>query len=681
VLGEYRSRLSGEKPKSSYSTRLIMRDGQERQVVVNSALIEWEGKPATLAMITDLTEQKQLEEKLMRSENHFRNLVEQSPLDTVIMTPEGKIREVNKAWFHNWDVQAEEADMIMAAYNIRTDSHFAKLGIAPLVERAFAGENVVLPPVHYIPNREFDETELEKIEAKDRWIQSHLFSIKDTNGNVESVVGINVDITDLKKAEYQVISTGLRFRYLMEQSPMPTEILSLEGKIIEVNPAWYRLWGVDEAGAAEVMKKYNMRTDPQLENMGLGDLVERAFSGEQIVLPPIRYDSIETIEDFSLENIEGTRVPWIQAHLFPITDTDGKLTNIVNTYVDISDLKSTENELRSALKEIEELKDRLEAESNYLREEIKLEHNFESIIGNSAELKYTLNRVEQVAPTDSPVLIMGETGTGKELIARALHELSPRKKRVLVKVNCAALPAELIESELFGREKGAFTGAATAQAGRFEVAHGSTLFLDEIGELPIELQAKLLRVLDSGEFERLGSTHTRHSNARVIAATNRELEEEVKENRFREDLWFRLKVFPITVPPLRERVEDVPLLARFFVDYFTRKMGKKSADLTIRTMKMLQQYHWPGNVRELKHSIEGACITLQGRNLQIDLPQIKDQQSSDFQSFAEMERDYIIRVLESKNWKIGGANSAASTLGMHVNTLRGRMKKLGIKKN
>ena len=218
----------------------------------------------------------------------------------------------------------------------------------------------------------------------------------------------------------------------------------------------------------------------------------------------------------------------------------------------------------------------MEAESAYLQDEIKLEHNFENIIGQSEALNYVLHRVEQVAPTNSPVLIMGETGTGKELMARALHKLSPHGKRALVKVNCAALPGELIESELFGREKGAFTGATTTQLGRFELAKGSTLFLDEIGELPFELQAKLLRVLESGEFERLGSSATLRSDARIIAATNRVLEEEVRKGRFREDLWYRLKVFPITVPPLRDRREDIPLLVKWFVDQLTRKMGKRA---------------------------------------------------------------------------------------------------------
>jgi chemotaxis protein methyltransferase CheR len=348
--------------------------------------------------------------------------------------------------------------------------------------------------------------------------------------------------------------------------------------------------------------------------------------------------------------------------------------------MDITERKQAEIELRAAFEEIEKLKNQLEAESAYLQDEIKLEHNFENIIGQSESLKYVLNRVEQVAPTDSPVLIMGETGTGKELMARALHDISPHGKRALVKVNCAALPGELIESELFGREKGAYTGATTTQLGRFELAKGSTLFLDEIGELPLGLQAKLLRVLESGEFERLGSSRTRQSNARIIAATNRVLEEEVRKGRFREDLWYRLKVFPITVPPLREHPEDIPLLVKWFVDQHARNLGKDVAEIPKRVMQKLQRYPWPGNVRELKHAVESALITAQGKKLNFELPHTDDTALNDTKTFEEMEREYILKVLKAKNWKIGGENSAASALGMHVNTLRGRMKKLGIKK-
>jgi chemotaxis protein methyltransferase CheR len=382
---------------------------------------------------------------------------------------------------------------------------------------------------------------------------------------------------------------------------------------------------------------------------------------------------------FRIHHRDG-EIRWIEHVCQPVTDNTGRSIGFRASNRDVTSRNMAEIELRGAYTEIDQLKNQLEAESAYLQNEIKLEHNFENIIGQSEALKYVLHRVEQVAPTDSPVLIMGETGTGKELMARTLHKLSLHGKRALVKVNCAALPGELIESELFGREKGAFTGATTTQLGRFELAKGSTLFLDEIGELPLELQAKLLRVLESGEFERLGSSRTLHSDARIIAATNRVLEEEVRKGRFREDLWYRLKVIPITVPPLREHPEDIPLLAKWFVDQLTRKLGKRVAEIPKRTMQMLQIYPWPGNVRELKHAVEGALITAQGKKLNFELPQIADTALSDFKSFEQMERDYILRVLEAKNWRIGGDNSAASALGMHVNTLRGRMKKLGIKR-
>jgi PAS domain S-box-containing protein len=382
---------------------------------------------------------------------------------------------------------------------------------------------------------------------------------------------------------------------------------------------------------------------------------------------------------FRIHRRDG-EIRWIEHVCQPVTDNAGRSMGFRASNRDISNRKQAEIELRSAVEEIRQLKNQLEAESAYLQEEIKLEHNFENIIGQSESLKYVLHRVEQVSPTNSPVLIMGETGTGKELIARATHELSSHRKRALVKVNCAALPGELIESELFGREKGAFTGATTTQVGRFELANGSTIFLDEIGELPLELQPKLLRVLESGEFERLGSPRTLHSDARIIAATNRVLEEEVRKGRFREDLWYRLKVFPITVPPLRERPEDIPLLLKWFVDQLARKMGKGDTEIPNTAMQMLQDYPWPGNVRELKHAVEAALITAQGKKLTFELPQIAETALGDFKSFEEMEHDYILNVLKIKNWKIGGKNSAASALGMHVNTLRGRMKKLGIKR-
>lgn len=334
-----------------------------------------------------------------------------------------------------------------------------------------------------------------------------------------------------------------------------------------------------------------------------------------------------------------------------------------------------------ALSETKLLKEQLEAERAYLREEIKLAYNYESIIGQSNGLKYVLYKVEQIAGNDTIVLVLGETGTGKELVARAIHHLSPRKNRALVKVNCATLPANLIESELFGHEKGAFTGSNSRRLGRFEVANNATIFLDEIGELPLELQPKLLRVIEDGEFERLGSSNTIKVDTRIIAATNRNLQEEVRKGRFRDDLWYRLNVFPITMPPLRDRLEDIPLLVEFYVKKITKRMGKVIKIIPVSVINALQNYHWPGNIRELENVLERAVINSSGPKLHlVDELRKPFKDISTSQTLAAVERDYIIRVLEQTHWKISGKNSAAEILGLNRSTLRARMRKLGIRK-
>jgi transcriptional regulator with GAF, ATPase, and Fis domain len=337
-------------------------------------------------------------------------------------------------------------------------------------------------------------------------------------------------------------------------------------------------------------------------------------------------------------------------------------------------------ELRTALSEIKTMKDQLEAENIYFRQEIKMKHQFDHILGQSDGLKYVLYRAEQVAPTNTTVLILGETGTGKELIAAAIHNLSPRKDRPMITVNCAALPANLIESELFGREKGAFTGADTRQVGRFEVANGSTLCLDEIGELPLEAQAKLLRAIQNNEFERLGSSHTIKVDARIVATTNRNLEEEVRKGRFRQDLYYRLNVFPVTVPPLRQRKEDIPLLVQAFIERYARKLGKQITSIQKETMEALQDYPWPGNVRELESVLERAVILCPGPVLQLaDKLAISSLPlSSTVRTLEETERNQILKTLSETRWRIEGKDGAAAILGLYPSTLRARMHKLGI---
>lgn len=343
-------------------------------------------------------------------------------------------------------------------------------------------------------------------------------------------------------------------------------------------------------------------------------------------------------------------------------------------------LTLAKQKVETSLREINVLKEKLEAERAYLKEEIKLEHNHENIIGQSDSLKYVLYKVEQIADSNTTVLVLGETGTGKELVARAIHSFSKRKKRALVKVNCAALPSNLIESELFGHEKGAFTGADRKHMGRFEIADGATLFLDEIGELPLKLQSKLLRVVQDGEFERLGSSHTIRVDARIIAATNRNLEEEVERGRFRSDLWYRLNVFPITVPPLRERVEDIPLLVDFYINKISKRIGKIIEIVPENVMNTIKNYHWPGNVRELQNVLERAVISSSSPKLRLvdDLGISYRHLIKNFKTLEAVERDYINRVLEQTNWKVSGKNSAAQILGLNRSTLRARIRKLGI---
>jgi formate hydrogenlyase transcriptional activator len=345
-----------------------------------------------------------------------------------------------------------------------------------------------------------------------------------------------------------------------------------------------------------------------------------------------------------------------------------------------------------AYREISELKDQLAQEKLYLQDEIRSEMNFAQIIGNSASLRKVLKHVETVAPTDSTVLIYGETGTGKELIARAIHDLSPRRAKPFVKLNCAAIPTGLLESELFGHERGAFTGAIAQRIGRFEVANGGTIFLDEIGEVPLELQTKLLRVLQEREFERLGSSRTLRTDARLIAATNRDLEAMVGEQKFRSDLFFRLNVFPIHVPPLRERQSDIPLLVRHFAQQFAKRMNKAIDTIPSATIDALCRYHWPGNIRELQNVIERGVITSTGPILRVDVADLKiskpplTEKASSLGStngvlrdvLEETERQQILKALKQSNWVVAGPNGAAAKLGMNRSTLQLRMNKLGI---
>jgi formate hydrogenlyase transcriptional activator len=392
------------------------------------------------------------------------------------------------------------------------------------------------------------------------------------------------------------------------------------------------------------------------------------------------------IGDFRIEKRyakKDGRLIWANTICSSIRDDDGNFMYTFAMVEDITERKHAEQALQEALFEVEQLKNRLEIENVYLQEEIKTEYNFEEIVGQSEPLKKALRNVEQVAASDSTVLIYGETGTGKELIARAIHNLSGREERPLVKVNCGAISAGLVESELFGHEKGAFTGALQQRVGRFELADGGTIFLDEVSELPLETQVKLLRVLQEGEFERVGSSNPIRVNVRVIAATNRNLTEAVKKGSFRTDLFYRLNVFPIEVPPLRERKSDIPLLTNFFLTKFAKKINKQFKPISKDTMDRITSYPWPGNIRELQNVIERAVVLSQGSEIQIDESVLGLHVSSELtmdQTLEDVERSHITSILEKTNWVIDGKKGAASILNLNPSTLRSRMQKLGIKK-
>lgn len=451
--------------------------------------------------------------------------------------------------------------------------------------------------------------------------------------------------------------------------------LDTQGNTTFVNPAAARMIGYEPA---ELIGK------PQHDILHHSKPDGTPYPREECpIYAAFKDGAVHHVTDEVFWRKDGTTFP-VEYISTPIRDEHGKLIGAVVTFKDVTERTRADEALRKALMEVKQLKSRLQAENIYLQEEIKLDHNFGEIITGSDGFKKALAGVQQVASTDATVLILGETGTGKELVARAVHSISPRNDRPLVKVNCAALPANLIESELFGHEKGAFTGALSRKIGRFELADRGTIFLDEIGDLPLELQAKLLRVLQEKEFERLGNPRPIKVDVRVIAATNRDLKSAITAGSFREDLFYRLNVFPIALPPLRERKEDVPLLVRHFARKYAQKVGKVIDKIPQKVVSALQAYSWPGNVRELQNIIERAAILSRGSTLQLEemleLVQATDTQARPSLTLEDVERNHILKVLEETGWRIEGKQGAAVRLALNPSTLRSRIEKLNIQK-
>ena len=434
-----------------------------------------------------------------------------------------------------------------------------------------------------------------------------------------------------------------------------------------LDPDTGQIWATDEL--------YELLGLPPVDTFDLEKFLAVVHPDDRAQVRQVIRDAMQSVTESATEYRvvlgDGT-LRWIAARGRPQEGEHGQPTRLMGVSIDITKFKLLEKELKA-------LKDRLQAEADYLREEVRVSGKFDEIIGQSKPLKKVFQRIEQVAPTDSVVLITGETGTGKELVARAIHNLSKRRDRLVVRVDCASLPSSLIENELFGREKGAYTGALTKQMGRFELADNSTLFLDEIGELSLELQAKLLRVVQDGQFERLGGPKTITVNVRIIAATHRNLAEMVKSGTFREDLFYRLNVFSIHVPPLRERAEDIPLLVKAFGQEFGQRMGKKIRPPTHESMQLLQTYSWPGNIRQLRNVIEQAVILSDGGHLNLQIPEALDVIAS--ATMKEAEYQHILSALEKTHWRIKGVDGAARQLGMNPSTLYSAMRRLNIPTN
>ena len=496
-------------------------------------------------------------------------------------------------------------------------------------------------------------------------VSSHHQWSEETLRQIRITANILANVIQRKITLKQILEEKEWSEAVMEGRPQLVYVMNLEGRLIRWNKNYQDLTGY----SSEELKDKFPRDF-------LSDEHNKKVTEE---LQKIMEDGQERSVEYDIITKSGKIIPSYYG--------SGKLVEIggesyyVGQTVDISKMKQAQEKIITQLEEIQLLKEQLEAENIQLRQELLSTGSYGEIIGESDILKHILYRVEQVAPMDTTVLLEGETGTGKELFARAIHQKSKRSNKALITVNCASLPASLIESELFGHEKGAFTGALQRQMGRFELANGGTLFLDEVGEIPIELQSKLLRVLQDGEFERIGNPRTMKVDVRVIAATNRDLEQDILEGRFRKDLFYRLNVYPITSAPLRERRSDIPILVEYFVQRFNEKMGRNITRIPKKVMEQLKAYDWPGNIRELENIIERAMILSESSTLMVEKLKLPEHTSEEkLRTLADHERDHIRKVLDRTLWRINGPKGAAQILDMHPETLRSRMKKFDIQR-
>lgn len=659
-------------------TRHKHKEGYLYDVETSNHFIEFEGKEYLCSLVRDIQKRK-IEEELLRviseatssliGEEYFHELakiitstlnVRYALVTECVNEEKTRVRTIsysdNKELRENieYDLAGTPCEIVMKGNEYFCANELEKSFPKEKGIQSYVAVPIISPGTGMVLGH---IAALDTVPMKKEQNQTHILKI------FASRAGAEMDRLDAlrkleevnKKLSISLEASNQRYRDLFEEAPIAYVHEGLDSKFIKANRAALRILGLRPD---EVPFTYGKSLAP--DTLEAKKRLEDAFASvgrgtdtSGVVLELRRKDNGQPI--------------WIQWWSNP--DPGGQFTRTM--FVDITDRVMMEQEQA-----------KLKAQNQYLQEEIKLTYNFEEIISKSKNFKKILQQIEQVSATDATVLILGESGTGKELIARAVHNISHRNKRPLVKVNCATLPANLIESELFGHEKGAFTGAMERKIGRFELADGGTVFLDEIGELPIELQSKLLRVLQEGEFERLGNPKTLKVNVRVIAATNRNLELAIEKKEFREDLFYRLNVFPIITPPLRERKEDIPLLVMHFIRKHEAKMGKKIISIEPGLIETLEKYNWPGNIRELENLIERALILTKGSTLEIGewVPSKKSSSTgkSTMEKLEDVEKSHILSILAQTNWKVSGEKGAAKALGLNATTLEAKMKKLGI---
>ncbi|MGC2279275.1 MAG: sigma 54-interacting transcriptional regulator [Candidatus Acidiferrales bacterium] len=598
-----------------------------------------------LRVVRDVTARWETEEALRQSEERLRLLVEAAKDYAIFMIdPNGLVRSWNPGAQRIKGYRAEEI----------IGKHFSQFYTPEDIE-AGKPEQAVKTAAEQ-GAYEAEGWRVRK-DGSRFWANVILTAVHGETGKLRGFARVTRDFSDRKRADDALQKSEQQFRVLFEYSPDAILVIDPEGIIVEVNAQVEKFFGYNRTELAgqpvEILIPERFRgahprhradygAEPRARPMGIGlELCGRRKDGSEFP---------------------------VDIMLSPVARPEGK--NTISVIRDLSERRRAEDEL-----------ERRERENRYLEEELNTEHRFEDIIGESTNLRKVLKEVETVAATNATVLILGETGTGKDLVARAIHQLSPRREHTLVKLNCAAIPVGLLESELFGHEKGAFTGAVSQKIGRLELAHRGTLFLDEVGDLPVELQPKLLRALQEKEFERLGGTRSIPIDARLVAATNRNLEQMVADREFRSDLYYRLRVFPIHLPSLRERRGDIPLLVGYFVEKHARRMNKLIESVPSDVMQALARWDWPGNIRELENFIERAVILSKGPALRVPLGELQvseDAGSGDDATLETTEREHILRVLGEARGVIAGPDGAAARLGLKRTTLHSKMKKLGI---